>query len=372
MRAVYAIARNTFMETVRQPAYGLVGIVCAAVLVLSTQFSGHIYTFGAGSGLKKPADRMVAELGLSTLLAAGLVLAVLSTANVVGREIENRTALSVLSKKIGRAAFVVGKFFGVALAVGLAIVSLLMFLLLTLRMGVSITAADTFDTGVIVALIAAPLLAVLVATFRNYYGGRPWIGTFSLSFMALTAVAFLFFALFDKTYRPSFLPLPTGEAWDALEYTVRENIGITYDVEVVKAGLLTLGSVIVMVAVALAASTRLAAGGNLAVTGLVALAGLTSEFFRDAVAAAAATRATGESWFWLRRALLHDQTIPETLYNIYYALAPNLQHFWMVDALSREVDIPWSYVGESMGYGALYAAAMVCVACFLFERREVA
>lgn len=365
MRAVYAIARNTLMETVRQPVYGLVLTACCLVLVMAPQLSGHIYTFGAGSGLENPAERMVADLGLSTILAAGLVLAVLSTVNVVSVEIENRTALMVLSKKIGRGAFVLGKFFGLAGAVGLACFASLLFLLLTLRMGVSVTASDKYDPGLIAGLLFAPLAALLIATLRNYYWGRAWIGTYTLSFIAMVAVVFLVFMCFDRTYRPSFLPLPTGDAFETLEYDVKQKIGLTYDWEVWKAGLAMIAAVLVMASVALAASTRLAPGGNLAVTALVAVAGLTSEWFREEVAALAHAPEATAWWSW------QGVTWPEMAYNVYYALVPNLQHFWLSDALGREVDIPIGYVGFTLLYTTAYIAAMVMLAGFLFEKREV-
>ncbi len=365
MRAVFAIARNTLTETVRQPAYGLVLTVGCLVLLLSPQFSGHVYTFGAGSNLEKPAERMVADLGLSTILFAGLVLGVLSTVNVVSREIENRTVMTVLSKRVGRGTFILGKFLGVELAVGLACAASLLFLLLTLRVGVSITAADRADWGVACGLIAAFLVPLAVATVRNYYWSRAWIGTYTLSFIAMAVVVFAVFALFDKTYRPSFLPVPAGEAYEALSYDVRQKIGITYDWEVFKAGIMMGGAVLVMASVAMAASTRLAPGGNLAVTAVVALAGLTSQYFRDEVREAAVARSADE---WPR---FFGVTIPEMLYNVYYALVPNLQHFWLSDALAREMPIPWSYVGRGMVYAGLYIAAMVTAASFLFEKREV-
>ena len=54
-----------------------------------------------------------------------------------------------------------------------------------------------------------------------------------------------------------------------------------------------------------------------------------------------------------------------------YRLVPNFQCFWMVDALSENRAIPWSYVASATGYGALYAAAGLLLGMALFETREV-
>ena len=364
MRAIAAIAINTLKETVRQPAYGLVLIVaCVVLLASSTAFVGHIYTFGAGSDLDNPAERMVADIGLSTILLAGMALGILSTVNVVHREIENRTAATVLSKRISRSAFMAGKFFGVGGAVGLACVTCLFFLMLTMRAGVNIMASDRYDWGVLGGMILSLVIALLVATARNYYWRRAWIGTFTLVFMSCIFVLFVIFTGFDKVYHPVFFPALSGEALDAISGWDREKVGVLYDYETMKAGITMIMAVLLMTSIALVAATRLAPGGNLAVTGFVAAMGLTSQYCYDKINSYASSTAYWNEYFGV--------TFPQMLYNVYYALIPNLQHFWMSDALGREEPIPWIYVGQCGVYAIFYLVAMLGLSMFLFERREV-
>ena len=365
MRCVVAIARNTLSETVRQPAYALVLVACCSVIALAPRFSGHIYTYGAGSNLDKPAERMVATLGLSTLLVAGIILGAVSTINVVSREIENRTAMTVLSKRVGRWQFILGKNLGVGVAVGAACGACLLLLLLILRAGVNITNKDAADTGIMLSILAILLVSLAAATLRNYYWGRAWVGTFTLFFMALVMLAFLGYCLVDKEYYSVFAP-PTGEIFNSLHYDNRVRVGVTYDWEVMKAGLASIASVLVMTAIAMAASTRLAPGGNLAVTAIIGLLGLTSQYFRDRLGESMA-----DSVAWTRYDAAGGATIPEMAYNVYYALVPNLQHLWLSEALERENAIPWPYVGMAVLYAALYGLAMVFLSVFLFGRREV-
>ena len=44
----------------------------------------------------------------------------------------------------------------------------------------------------------------------------------------------------------------------------------------------------------------------------------------------------------------------------------------MSEALKREIDIPLSYVAQTSQYAAVYLLAMLCLAAFMFDRREIA
>ena len=54
-----------------------------------------------------------------------------------------------------------------------------------------------------------------------------------------------------------------------------------------------------------------------------------------------------------------------------YAILPNIQVFWMVDALSDDRTIPWRYMASAFGYAGLYILALLALAAALFETREV-
>ena len=256
MGAIIAIARNTLMETVRQPVYGL-ALTLACVIVLCTPYmSGHVYVFNAGSGLAAPAERMIADIGLSTVLLMGLILGIHATAGVVSREIENKTALSVLSKRVGRWAFILGKYFGVALALLFACAAGVVFVLMTVRTGVAVAVSDPIDWWALGTMISVLVFAALYATFRNYYRGRAWVGAYTMAFIALTLAVFAVFSTFDRNYRPIFLPRAEYEPDDPNRYEKEQRAGRTFDWEVAKAGLLTAEAVLLMAAVAIAASSR--------------------------------------------------------------------------------------------------------------------
>ncbi len=334
MGQIYAIYRNTFLETVRQPVYGLILMIGCAVIAMSPATGMQIYTFGTGSGLEKTETRMIADLGLGTALLAGLLLAVFCTASVISREIDEKTALTILSKRISRTAFVFGKYFGVSTAIAAAAAVMTAYLLMTIRVGAPVAVRDKLDWKAALAMIAVALAAVIFATARNYFRGRPWVGSFTLFFIPAVLALFLVYGLFDRDY--SLVLRPDGVGYFG-----------AYDMEVAKAGLLTLEAILVVAGVAVAASTRLGMGGNFAVSACAYLGGMTTEYFLDAYGYLPPVQA-------------------------FCRLLPNLQTFWMSDALTREETIPLAYVGTASLYAVGYIFAMLFLAAFLFEKREIA
>src|SRR5690606_24013221 len=108
------------------------------------------------------------ELELSALLTGGLILAAFTASGVISREIENRTALTVISKPIPRPVFIIGKYFGIVGALVLAWWVWASLLLLVLRQGVYSEASVPWDLPVLVFAPAALLAALGVAVIKNY------------------------------------------------------------------------------------------------------------------------------------------------------------------------------------------------------------
>ena len=71
---VWTIGWNAFRETVRQPVFCVVLGIAGGLIALSPTFS--MFTL-------LESERLVKDMGLSTMLVAGLLLAVLSASNVV-------------------------------------------------------------------------------------------------------------------------------------------------------------------------------------------------------------------------------------------------------------------------------------------------
>ncbi|MCR5183135.1 MAG: ABC transporter permease [Opitutales bacterium] len=134
--SIYWIARNTFLEAVRQRFFNFLLILGLLMTALSLALSG--FDFG-GNELK-----FVADFGFGGLFLFGSILAVVMTVQLFFAEIDNRTAITLLAKPVSRFEFVVGKFAGIALllAVFVALMALLLGIVLALRQPVLAAIAE--------------------------------------------------------------------------------------------------------------------------------------------------------------------------------------------------------------------------------------
>jgi len=111
MGALAGIALNTFRESVRQPFYYL--LVAAGMVALVVTMWLPLFTFYNNTDMYK-------HLGLAFVLHVVLLGGLLAAATGVAREVEAKTAQTVLAKALGRWQFVVGKYAGTMAAVTVA------------------------------------------------------------------------------------------------------------------------------------------------------------------------------------------------------------------------------------------------------------
>jgi ABC-type transport system involved in multi-copper enzyme maturation permease subunit len=327
MIRLLAISRNTFVEAIRQPVYGVLILVTFAVLVLDLPLS--TYSMGTGVADYQDTDqKMMVNLGLSTLLVSGLLLAAFSASGVLSREIEDKTILTVVSKPVSRPTVVLGKFVGVAAAIAIAYYLCSLVFLMTVRHKVMPSAADPYDFPVIILGCSAFVLAIAAALFCNYFFGWNFasaavgFGTILLS-LAMGTIAFV------------------GKGWKIVPF------GQDISPDILMAMLLMLFAVLVFVALAVASSTRLGQVMTLLVCFAFFFLGSTSQYFFGRFAAESyAAKAT-------------------------YLLFPNLTFFYVMDALVAGKPIPVSYVGVSAAYAACQVVAILAIGMALFQRREL-
>jgi Cu-processing system permease protein len=152
MGRVYAVAMNTFKETIRDRILGVI-VVFALLMIVASLWLGSISLGEQG--------RMMKDFGLVAVSLFGLIVSVFVAASLVHKEVEKRTVFVILSKPVGRVQFVFAKFLG--LAVTLAVVMA--------GMGVFLFAADWAVSGspaglvlAAVGLIYLELLVVVAVT----------------------------------------------------------------------------------------------------------------------------------------------------------------------------------------------------------------
>ncbi len=335
------IARNTFLECVRQPITLIVVGAATLLVFLSNQFAAFTMS---------DDQRMYVDIGLSTIFMAGALLAAFLATSVIDEEITNRTVLTVVSKPVARATFIVGKYAGVVVALLASIALPAMAFFLVEVHGVIQTAATPVGWPCVLFGVAAAVLTIATATWCNYFYGRNFGAVTVLLGGPLLLVAYGFSLLFDPQ-------------WNVIE------IATEFRLELWAAVLLMAMALSVLAAVAIAVSTRLGRVLTLSATLATLLIGLLSDWIIGrrlhaieqaiAVREAAGTTATGADLFEL------------SAMKTAYAIVPNFQVFWVVDAVNQAQQIPLEYFGRVMAYGALMVCAALALAIALFQRREV-
>jgi len=112
---VAAIAGTTAKEVFYQPLPYVLLALGTFALILADFLPYN--TFGEDI-------KMVKDQGLTLILVSSLILALWTASVSVADEIEGRTALTLLSKPVGRREFVVGKFLGILLPVAVMFIVL--------------------------------------------------------------------------------------------------------------------------------------------------------------------------------------------------------------------------------------------------------
>ncbi|MHC4294140.1 MAG: ABC transporter permease [Planctomycetota bacterium] len=331
MTRLWAISKTTFIQTIRQPIYGILILVTFLVLVISLSFTG----WTMGSDYHVSNQKMLENMGLSTLLVGGLLVAAFSASSVLSREIEDRTALTVISKPVQRATFVLGKFVGVSGAVAVAFYLCSLGFLMTVRHRVVVAEFDPYDWPVIVLGLTALGAAIGIALWGNYFFGWPIISASVWGCVVLMSLGMAVLSFVGKEWQ--IVPLGYDTPKDqAIHSQLLVGIAVIFM------------AVTIFVAVAVAASTRLGQVMTLGVCCSVFLVGSMHPYlFGYWAEKIAAAKVLG----WI---------------------VPKLTYFFPLDALNKDdVSIPGRYVATAAAYCALYVSGVLGLGIALFERREL-
>jgi hypothetical protein len=337
----FAIARNTFLECIRQPVALVMIVVGTLLIVLSNPFAAFTM---------QDDQRMFIDIGLSTIFTCGAILAAFLAAGVVNREIENRTVLTVVSKPVPRPVFVLGKYGGVVLAITAITLWLSVVFMLVELHGTLPTVRTPWHQPVLTFGSLALGLAIVGATWANYFYGGNFTASLILLGSCLLTLAYVLSMLFkpewgSETLSNSFRP----ELWKAI-------------------GTLLLAEA-VLGAIAVAASTRLGQVLTLAsVLGLFVLGLLSDWLFARRIEqlTASLAKVPADQQHWL------DASHVELgIFRTLQAVVPNFQVFWLADAVTQKKPIGLEYVQYALPYGLVLIAMSLAAAIMLFQRREV-
>lgn len=320
---LFTIAASTFVETVRQPIYGV--ILLATTLLMVFNVSLAAFTLDDD-------DKLLLDLGLNTLLLSGLFLAAFSATGVVSREIENKTVLTVISKPVSRPEFILAKFAGLVAALALAFYLTFLVFVLAQRHGVLQRTTDPWDAPVLAFGVGSLFLSVVAAAWCNFFYGRNFPTTVIAFIAPSLTLAVLLVGKFD-------------EKWNVTAFAENFIGG-----QVIVAAYLVLLVVLMIAAVALAASTRCGQLMTLLIcTGVLGLGVISDNVFGQHAEESSLARAA-------------------------YHVLPNVGAFWVIDGLmagTEKTTVPFSYVGYATAYAGLVITGVVALAVAAFQRREV-
>jgi hypothetical protein len=154
--ALYQIAKNTFRESLREPIFLLLLLMALCLIGLFPIFS--LFVFSA-------QEKLVIDSAMATTMVFGWGLAILISSYAISREIDNGTALLLLSKPVQRPVFIIAKIFGILAANTVFCVLCSLATLISLRI-----ASDQFrlDYTVMGVYFGAIALAFVIAGIYNY------------------------------------------------------------------------------------------------------------------------------------------------------------------------------------------------------------
>lgn len=311
----FSIARLTALEASRQPIFLLVTTIVLVFIALLPVLITHIVGDSA---------RMVRDSALALQLVAGLVLACYAATATINRELRKGTLASVISKPISREQFFLAKFAGVA---AVMIVFVLVATAATMMSVRTASYAFTYDWAGSGPLMAAVFIAYILAAIYNFISRTPFVSRAFLFLTISVAVAFVVSCAIP------------GEDQGA-------GFGGAMPWNILPAGALIGLATALMCTMAVSLAVHLDMVPTSFICLGIFLLGMMSDYL---FGARAATDAWAAMW---------------------YALLPNWQHFWAVDALHQGL-IPWLYTLNAAAYAIFYGATVLSAGLLAFRNMEV-
>ena len=317
MREIYNIAKNSFMELLRQPVFLILTSV-SAVFIIFLAISPY---FGLGDDVN-----LVKISALAVLLLAGLFTSVFSASTSLAAELRGGTALAVLSKPINRIAFLLGKLFGVCSAISIMVYINIIAILFASRMGFDSYGRTDF-VGMAI-FFGAMILSFVISGFLNYFLEKNFV-PYTMGILIITMTIGLIIISFLEEERK------------LMEYS-------RSDWSLIPAAICLTFMLWLIASLAIACSTRLNTIATLTFCLIILLIGLMSDYFFGRMA---------DSGSWIG--------------TILYTITPNWQNFWLADAIENDKGIPWIYIRDAFLYMITFMVATITIGITLFDNREL-
>lgn len=315
-RRFFAIAHLTALETTRQPICLILATICVLGIALFPVIIAH--RMGEGG-------KLIRDSALAMHFLIGLLLASYAASSTIVKEIRSGTVSSILSKPVSRELFLLAKFAGIAAVMVVFSVMSGMATILAERAGAQSFAIDPYA---LYPLLISVLLAYGAAGFINHQSNRPFTSNAFWLMVAAVFMAFIVGGLLNEGGK--FTAFGSKYEWNLLPAIALVTIGV-----------------LLLQGIATGLAIKLEAVPTLSICSILFMLGLMSDYLFG--------RHRGENFFA----------------EIMYTIVPNWGRFWMADMLTNPGTIPWSLVGTTAIYAALYLAGVLCITLFSLRLIEI-
>ena len=325
LKKMLAVTQTTALEGLQQPVTLLLTLTALVLTVLQPLV--HLYAFGEGG-------RLTRDSGLAFMLVFGILIAAFTAGHTLANEISRGTVATAIAKPISRTVFLVGKFFGALLVIVVFCWCCVFAILFAERSAERFIETQELmgyirDTTCGLLALATPVLALALAAFLNWRRHLRLGVWFFILLSVFQPILFLFLGLLRR-----------DGAW--LGFAAYD---LAMDLRVVSAAALVAMLLAIFAALATALSTRLQTGPAVVASFLILFIG----FLADSQ--------------WGGSSNVFGRT--------FYGIVPDVQHFWVVDALADGGCIPKAYVRHVGAYAATYIAFVLLVGTWSFKRRDL-
>ena len=316
MLSFFRIARNTFLESVREPIFFI--MLYCAFFIIGNMPGLTLFVFFQQL-------KMVIDSSLATTMVGGMLILTLSAGNTVGREMRNGTVLLLMSKPVPRYVFISAKICGIIFT------GAVFCFLCNMATFISVfTASDQFwfNTWTYVGFFVAVFIAAVFGLFMNFWRNS----SFS-----------------EMTVKAALVILPVMAIVCRI-FCEKPEVSLP---NVSSAMVLVFFSVAIMGTLAVIFAVKFDVVANLVLCSVMFFAGLMSNYL-------------------FNPSEPKGNIVLDTLSDFFYSVLPNWQYFWMADSVALGRMIPGIYLIHSLGYTLLYIVICSLWAMALFHTCEIA
>ncbi len=159
MRKVWAIAVNTFREAIRDKILYNLLFFALAIMVLSVSLSN--LTLGQ-------RVKIMEDIGLASISIFGLLIAIFVGIQLVYKEIQRRTIYVLLAKPVPRYQFILGKFVGLVITIGVNTLVMAITFAVILQVFAQTPLSLALASGILLIFLELMLITAVALFFSTF------------------------------------------------------------------------------------------------------------------------------------------------------------------------------------------------------------